>query len=105
MTYNCATASESPCRRTRSCQCPSPRRCELGGGRLCAACGPSLASNLFRPTFDLGGRGSTLGADACPKHAGWFVVRVLRHEFTPERLGEDGVVTLFVEDPLAVESW
>jgi len=54
-----------------------------------------LASNLLRPThFDLDGRGTTLGTDALQKHACRFVVRVLRYEFAPECLAEDGSVDM-----------
>ena len=35
-----------------------------------------------------------LGTDALQKHAGGLIVRVLRHEFAPERLGEDGLVEM-----------
>ena len=46
----------------RSCQCPSPRRCGLGGGRLRAAFRLSLANKFLRPTrFDFDGCGRTLG--------------------------------------------
>ena len=54
-----------------------------------------MANKLLRPTrFDLGGRGSTLGTDALQHDAGWLIVRVLRHEFAPERLDEDGLVKM-----------
>ena len=54
-----------------------------------------MANKLLRPTrFDLGGRGSTLGTDALQHDAGWLIVRVLRHEFAPERLDEDPLVKM-----------
>jgi hypothetical protein len=35
-----------------------------------------------------------LRSDALQEDAGGFIVRVLRHEFTPERLGEHGLVEM-----------
>jgi len=45
-------------------------------------------------TFDIRRRISTLGTDALQNEAGRLVVRVLRHEFAPERVGEDGLVKM-----------
>jgi len=50
--------------------------------------------NSLRPTFNFDGRDSTLRTDAIQQDAGWFVSRVLRHEFAPECLGEDGLVEM-----------